>query len=217
VELSEGQNTLIKLQIDALRRAGPRPFGWATDTLGPVPVMLGSESWELGLRSGVRAALTRSRMQPRSLGLYYGEFFQLSAPLAEVTTDWGGGGWYAAASVSDKPGAAWELGRAERRDDAIARRDWTAAGAEGGDGPAARGPFGRGSMDVVVNGEPRRVDVMSYRHHRAFSFDVGDANVKVVMRHAFTPMPHFGPVTNLEPYFSGWRRHLEELAGLRTA
>ena len=205
---------MIKLRIGSLRRSAPRPFGLTADTLGPVPVMLGSESWELGIRSGLRTVLTRSRIQPRSLGLRYGEFFQLSAPLAEVTTRWDGGGWYSAAAESDRPASAWELGRAEWRDGAIARRDWAALTASDDRGPEAEGPFGRASMDIVVADEPRQVDVVSYRHYQAFSFPAGQVNVKVVTRHAFTRTPHFEPVTDLEPYFSGWKRHFEELTEL---
>jgi hypothetical protein len=34
----------------------------------------------------------------------------LSAPLAEVTTHWDGGGWFSADPVSDHLGCEWELG-----------------------------------------------------------------------------------------------------------
>jgi hypothetical protein len=104
----------------------------------------------------------------------------LSAPLAEVTTHWDGGGWFSADPVSDHLGCEWELGRAERRDDAIARGDWLALAADGNDAPEPPGPYEQASMEIVVDGEPQRVAAVSYRHYQAFSFLVGQVNVTVV-------------------------------------
>jgi hypothetical protein len=63
---------MIQWRIAGLRQLAVRPLGLTADAHGPVPVMLGSESRELGIRSGLRAVVTRSPKQPGSLGLYYG-------------------------------------------------------------------------------------------------------------------------------------------------
>jgi hypothetical protein len=147
----------------------------------------------------------------------YGDYFDLAKPLVEVTTHWDGRSW----SIPSKPAGvpastwegipppAWELGEAERRDDVIARQDWKALGYP--QRIPAEGPFSHGSMQIVVGGSPRVVDVVSHKHYMAFSFERDDAIVTVVSRHPLPEMPHFDPVTDLEIFFAGYTRSLEEL------
>jgi hypothetical protein len=159
--------------------------------------------------SGLRATVTRSLIPVDSLSLVYGDYFNLSAPLVEVTTSFHSVGWPGGAMPSDRPAPAQELGRAESRDAAIAREAWTALSADQETGPA--GPFTSGSQEIVVGGDRRSVPVVSCRHYHALSFQAATTGVTVVSRHQFPDLPRFAWVDDLEPYFSGWVRHVSEL------
>jgi hypothetical protein len=74
------------------------------------------------------------------------------------------------------------------------------------------GPFRRGKMDIIVCGTRRKVPVVSYRHYQALSFSDVTTPVTVVSRHPLPELPEFNWVTDLEPYFAGYRRHLHEKA-----
>jgi len=130
-----------------------------------------------GLASALRAVLTGSPLPLDSMSLMYGDFFDLSAPLAEVTTHFRGCGWPGGAPPSDRPASAWELGSAERRDAAIARRAWTALSA--GQESEPDGPFIHGSMDIVACGIRHSVPVASYLNYHALSFREGTTGVTV--------------------------------------
>lgn len=204
-------------RVSRLRRISPAPFGLTGDRERQ-PLTLGSESASAGPVEEIGAAITGSAVPLDSLSLMYGDYLDLSKPLVEVTTHWDGRGWFTPGKPPGVPSSAWELipssawdlGDAERRDDAIARQDWKALGY-----PRripAEGPFAPGSAEVVVCGSPREVPVVSYKHYVALSFSAGDAIVTVVSRHRLPEMPRFDPVTDLEIFFAGYTRSLQELA-----
>lgn len=100
------------------------------------------------------------------------------------------------------------MGSAVHRDQAIARGDWTLAG---GDAEPADGPFDPGSIDIVISGTASRVAAVSFRHYLALSFTAQDAEVTVISRHPLPELPHFDPVTDLQPFCSGWARFTEDV------
>jgi hypothetical protein len=160
--------------------------------------------------SSLRAALPRSPVPLDSMSLLYGDYFDVTTPLAEVTTIYNGPDWPNAAPRSRRPAPAWALGEAEWRDDKIARGDWNSRSPAQESMPA--GPFRRGNMDIIVCGTPRRVPVVSYRHYQALSFSDETTTATVVSRHPLPDLPQFNWVTDLEPYFAGYSQHLHELA-----
>lgn len=206
----------VRWRVSRLRRISPRPFGLTEDPDRP-PLSLGSESASAGPIEEISAALSHSAVRLDRLSLLYGDYFDVARPLVEVTTHWDGRGWFTPRKPPSVPSstweqispAAWELGEAERRDDAIARQDWKALGYP--QRIAAEGPFQPSSMEIVVSGSPRAVDVVTYKHYVAFSFAEGEATVTVVSRHPLPAMPHFGPVADLDIFFAGYSQFLDEL------
>ena len=204
-------------RISRLRRVNPQPFGLTGDPERP-PLTLGSESASAGPVEEIGAAITHSAVRLDRLSLMYGDYFDVARPLVEVTTHWDGRSWLTPSKPSDVPSSAWEeipppaweLGDAERRDGAIARQDWKALGYP--QRIPAEGPFSHGTMEIVVTGSPRVVDVVSYKHYMALSFERDDAVMTVVSRHPLPEMPHFDRVTDLEAFFAGYTQSLEDLA-----
>jgi len=121
----------------------------------------------------------------------------LGAPLAEVTTHWDGEGWNDPDVPGHQPGA-WELGAAERRDDAIGRHDWTPMSWRY-DEPGPGGPFEHGQLAIAVSGREQTVPLLRYRHYQAFSFQADKVTVTVVSRRPQDGMPRFEQVKDLEP------------------
>jgi hypothetical protein len=190
----------IQFRNSRLRRSTAQPFG-LTGTDGPV--MLGDESSSTGLIAEIGAALTHAPVTLDSISLLYGDCLDLSAPLVEVITRWD----RSQRVADDLPQFARELGRAARRDEAIAREDWKAIG--GHWAKPADGPFVPGSADIIVSGNRSQVPTVSYRHYLTLSFQAEDVAVTVVGRHPLPDLPCFDMVTNLEPFCSGWVRFIE--------
>jgi hypothetical protein len=214
-----GREAYIEWRISGLRRRGLRVIGLEHEGSQPTPVSLGSDrvhthidlgslSRPLDVVSGLDAALTRSPVPLDSMSLLRGDYFDVTAALAEVTTIYDGPDWPNAAARSRRPAAAWALGRAEWRDDQIARGDWSSF--PPGQESMPDGPFRRSKMDIIVCGTERRVPVVSYRNYQALSFSDGNTSVTVVSRHPLPALPQFSWVTDLEPYFAGYRRLTHE-------
>jgi hypothetical protein len=207
----------VSWRVSRLRRVDPRPFGLSADAARP-PLTLGSESASAGLLKELAAAVTQSAIPLDSLGLIYGDVFDPAKALVEVTTYWDGRDWFTPARPGEVPASewqripssAWELGDAERRDGAIARQDWKTLGYP--ERIPADGPFSQENAEILVGGSPRTVPVVIYKHYSALSFTVGETIVTVVSRHPLPARPRFDPVTDLEPFFTGYARSLDELA-----
>jgi len=207
----------VSWRVSRLRRVDPRPFGLSADAARP-PLTLGSESASAGLLKELAAAVTQSAIPLDSLGLIYGDVFDPAKALVEVTTHWDGRDWFTPARPGEVPASewqripssAWELGDAERRDGAIARQDWKTLGYP--ERIPADGPFSQENAEILVGGSPRTVPVVIYKHYSALSFTVGETIVTVVSRHPLPARPRFDPVTDLEPFFTGYARSLDELA-----
>jgi hypothetical protein len=198
---------MVRMRVSRLRRIGPRPFGLAADP-GRPPLMLGDESSSAGVITEARAALTSSAVPLDRISLLYGDYFDLSAPLVEVTTHWDGTAWSIAGLPRRYPEGARELGEAERRDAALASGNLRVAFS--GQRDPADGPFTHGSAEIVVGGKAFRVPTVSYRDYTATSFTAERLTVTVVSRHPLLALPRFDRVTDLEPFFEGYAHGLEE-------
>jgi hypothetical protein len=178
---------IARFRFPRLRRAAPRVLGLASPA-GYEPVMLRAEGWEGGRLTEV--------------ALSYGRLLDVTAPLVEVTTHLDGGG--------DLPSREVDILQRERQDAAITRHDWEAIENEAGgvddEDAAARLAISDQYLDVLVDGEPRTVSVLSYRHFRALRLSYDNATVRVVSRHGTPELPRFELVTDLEPYFRGYAR-----------
>lgn len=206
----------VNWRVSRLRRVSRPAFGLSAGPAWP-PLTLGSESASTGLLAEIGAAITQSAVALDSLGLIYGDYFDLAQPLVEVTTHWDGRDWFTPARPAAVPAAewaripppAWELGDAERRDNAIARQEWAALGYP--ERIPADGPFTQETTEILVGGAPRLVPVVSYQHYSALSFAADDMIVTVLSRHPLPPRPRFELVADLEPFFAGYARSLDEL------
>lgn len=197
----------VRFRISRLRRITSRPFGLTT---AGTAVMLGDESSSAGLAAEIRAALTRAPVRLDSISLLYGDCLDLSAPFVEVITRWDAGARRGdRAPGGDLPPLARELGRAVRRDEAVARGEWRPV-ADGHEEPAY-GPFDPGSIDIVISGTPLRAATVSFGRYQALSFPAQDAEVTVISRHPLPDLPRFDPVTDLGPFCSGWVTFMEEV------
>jgi hypothetical protein len=194
----------VRFRTSRLSRMTSCPFGL---TAADTAVMLGDESSSMSLGEEIRAAVTHAPVRLDSISLLYGDYLDLSAPLVEVITRWAGSTRRGdRRPAGNLPPYARELGSAAHRDEAIARGDWTL---EGGDAEPADGPFDPGTSDIVISGTPTRVAAVSFRHYLALSFTAQDAEVTVISRHPLPGLPHFDPVTDLQPFCSGWATFME--------
>jgi hypothetical protein len=169
--------------------------------------MLGDESSSASMITAARAALTDARVPLDRLSLLYGNYFDLSTPLVEVTTHWDGRGWLTPLPPV-YPEGAWELGQAERRDAALASGNLKAM--HSSQQHPADGPFTRGTTQIVAGGDASQVATVSYREYTALSFTAQGLMVTVVSRHPLPPSPRFDLITDLEPFFEGYARGIQE-------
>jgi hypothetical protein len=196
----------VRMRLSRLRRISPQPFGLTADPARP-PLMLGDESSSASMITEAGAALTGSRVRLDRISLLYGHYFDLSAPLVEVTTHWDGRGWLEHLPPG-YPEGAWELGQAERRDAAIANGNVRAM--HSSQRHPAGGPFARGTIEIMVGGDAAQVATVSYRDHTAFSFTARGLTVTVVSRHPLPPSSRFDLIADLEPFFEGYARGADE-------
>jgi hypothetical protein len=202
-----------EIHIDAASGLQNVVSGLQAMATGLENVATGLEEVASGLQdvaSSLRAALPHSPVPLDSMSLLYGDYFDVTALLTEVTTIYHGPDWPNAVAGSRRPAPAWALGQAEWRDDQIGRGASDSFPLRQESRPD--GPFRRGKMDIIVCGTRRRVPVVSYRHYQALSFSDGTITATVVSRHSLPELPQFDWVTDLEPYFAGYRRHLHERA-----
>ena len=197
----------VRMRLSRLRRISPRPFGLTADPERP-PLTLGDESSSTGMITETLAALTGSRVPLDKISLLYGNYFDLSAPLVEVSTHWDGRGWLTTPVPPGYPEGAWELGRAEQRDAALASGNLRAALSP--QHHPADGPFTRGTMEIVVAGDVSQVATVSFRDYTALSFTAQGLTMTVVSRHPLPASPRFDLVTDLEPFFEGYAREIQE-------
>jgi hypothetical protein len=195
------------VRLSRLRRISPQPFGLTADPQRP-PLMLGDESSSTGMITETLAAITGSRVPLDKISLLYGNYFDLSAPLVEVTTHWDGKGWLTTPVPPGYPEGAWELGQAERRDAALASGNLRAALSS--QRHPAGGPFTRGTTEIVAGGDASQVATVSYQNYTALSFTAQGLTVTVVSRHPLPPSPRFDLITDLEPFFEGYARESHE-------
>ena len=170
-----------------LRHANPMPFGLSSPAV--YPAML-------------RSAGQHELRSFSSVALSYGRQLNAAGQLIDVETCFARRDCYL-------PELEETITRAELRDQAWARRDWTAEPDVFGPVPYVHVPasgFERSNRSVLVAGQERQVPVT--RHHRceAVRFTHDSMVVTAVARLGFPDRPQFELVTNLEPYLAEHRR-----------
>jgi hypothetical protein len=172
-----------------LRRARPQPFGLSSPAA--YPAML-------------RSAGQRELRRFSSVALSYGRPLTAAGQLIEVETCFAEGDCFL-------PALEETIIRAEMRDEAWARHDWTAEPDVFGPIPDVHVPAGgfeRHDRVVMVAGQERQLGVT--RHHRceALRFTYESMVVTAVARLGFPDRPQFELVTDLEPYLAEHRRFI---------
>lgn len=177
-----------QLRFLKLRRANPHPFGLAGSP-ELAPKMLGDESW-----SGSHSVSW--------ITLSYGNMLDTSSQLIEVSTCMSEADCYLAPLENI-------IMRAEQRDNAIRRHDWsniTAVFEPDRILSAPSGPFSRSNRNIVINGENSIAEVVSYKDYESLRFRRGQEVVTAVSRHRLPEPLHFETVNDLKPYFDGLTR-----------
>jgi len=172
-----------------LRRARPQPFGLSSPPVYP--------------------AMFRSAGQGQpgrfsSVVLSYGRPLTSDGQLIEVETCF-------AEPDCFLPALEETITRAELRDRAWARRDWTAEPSVFAPVPGVHVPAGGFQRDehvVVVAGQERQVPVTRHQGCEALRFAHDSKVVTVVARLGFPDRPQFELVNDLEPYLAEHRRFI---------
>ena len=171
-----------------LRRARPQPFGLSSPTVCPAMLQSAGQS-ELGSFS--------------SLVLSYGQPLTAAGQLIEVETCFAGECFL--------PELEETITRAGLRDQAWARRAWTAEPSVFGPAPEVHFPasgFERDERSVLVAGQERQVPVTLHHRCEALRFTHDSLVVTAVARLGFPDGPQFELVTDLEPYLAEHRRFI---------
>jgi hypothetical protein len=111
----------------------------------------------------------------------------------------------------DMPALEETITRAELRDDAWAREDWEGEPPVFGTIPEVQVPsdgFDRQERAVVVDGQERRLPVVSRGRYEALRFVHDSMVVTAVARLGFPERPAFDVVGSLEPYLAEHRRFI---------
>lgn len=168
-----------------LRRADPPPLGLASPPLRPL--ILGGESWD---RHGLL-----------HVTLVHGDPLDDSAPLVETTTRY--------RDLTDLA-PEQDLGELAHRDAAVSRRDWRTFYLHdtGADPP---GPVTFSSADILIEGEPCAVTVLTHGNYQAASFARNGVAGTVASRHCAINQLSLARVPAIEPYLDGYRALLRQL------
>jgi hypothetical protein len=172
-----------------LRRARPQPFGLSSPAVRPAMLRSAGQS---ELRSFTSVVLS------------YGRPLSAAGQLIEVETCFAPSECYSAELEEI-------ITRAELRDEAWARRDWTAEPPVFGPAPDVDVPangFERDERIVVVAGQQRHVPVSLHQRCEALRFTHDSVAVTAVARLGFPDKPQFELVTDMEPYLAQRRRFI---------
>jgi hypothetical protein len=170
-----------------LRRARPQPVGLSSPAV--YPAML-------------RSARQSELRSFTSVVLSYGRPLTAAGQLIEVETCF-------AETEYFSPELEETITRAELRDQAWARRDWTAEPPVFGPAPDVHVPatgFEHDERIVLVAGQERQVPVTLHHRCEALRFTHDSMAVTAVARLGFPDRPQFELVTDLEPYLAEHRR-----------
>jgi hypothetical protein len=181
----------MKMEARWLRRANPRPFGFAPGSAHPVPMRLGHAHGAGTLSSGA-ASLLGLRAPVHTMSVTYGDVAAALAPAAEIVTDFH-------RDYQDRDLAAALLRTAAR---------WTgrpdAPEAVDADGAASSPGLMRETVDVVISGRRRPVSVLRLGEFSAFQAGEAGALVTVLARQLGAELPGLARLglADLEPVLS---------------
>jgi hypothetical protein len=176
---------VMKMQARWLRRARPRPFGFAHGSAHPAPAQLG-EAHGAGTLSSGAASLLGLRTAVHTMSVSYGDPADPHAPAAVIISDFHRD--YQDRDPKDallETAAEWNA-RAEAPDAAGA--DEQASG--------SRPEVTTAEIDVVVSGRRRPISLLRLGEFSAFQVGEEGALVTVLARHM---APKFPDIVRLRP------------------
>jgi hypothetical protein len=181
----------MKLEARWLRRAQPRPFGFAPDSPHPAPERIGKAHGAGTVSSGL-ATVLGFRAPVWAMSILYGDAADPSAPLAEIT------------SLFHRELQDRDL-KDELIDGASEWRRWAAepdavAGAARAVGTQAE--VTSGTIEVVISGARRAVPMLRQGEMSAFEVRHGKVLVTVLARHMGPEFPEIVRLADLEPMLS---------------
>lgn len=182
---------VMKLEARWLRRARPRPFGFAPDSAHPTPERIGNTHGAGTVSSGPVTMLGLGGAV-WTMSILYGDAADPSAPLAEIT------------SLFHRKLQGRDLEDA-LIDGASEWRRWAAAldavaGAVQAGG--TRAEVTSGTVEVVVSGTRRVVPILRLGEMSAFEVRHEKVLVTVLARHMAPEFPEIVRLTDLEPMLS---------------
>lgn len=181
----------MKMEARWLRRARPRPFGFASGSAHPAPGRIGEAHGAGTLSSGV-ATMLGFRTAVQTMSIRYGDAADPRAPAAEIISDFHRD--YHDRDLEDELlDAAGKWARPADAPDAVA-----------GDGRVsdARPEVTPATIDVVVSGRRRRVSMLRLGEFSAFQVRHEGVLVTVLTRHTGPQLPDIVRLTDLEPMLS---------------
>lgn len=180
-----------KMKARWLRRARPRPFGFAPGSAHPEPGRIRQAHGAGTLSSGVATALG-FRTAVWTMSIRYGDAADPAAPAAEITSDFH-------PEYQDR-----DLEEALRHAAAAWAERAGAPGAVARDGQAGdtRTEVTSATIDVVVSGRRRPASVLRLGEFSAFQVGEDGVLVTVRARHMGLRFPDIVRLTDLEPMLS---------------
>lgn len=178
----------MKMEARWLRRARPRPFGFAPGGAHPGPGRIG-EAYGAGTLSSGVATMLGFRTAVHTMSIYYGEATDPRAPAAKIISDFH-------RDYHDRDLEEELLHVAGK---------WAApADAAAGDGRAddARPKVTSDTIDVVVSGRRRPVPILRLGEFSAFQLGDEGVLVTVLARHLGPQIPGIVRLTDTEPMLS---------------
>jgi hypothetical protein len=177
---------MMKVKARCLRRARPRPFGFAPGSAHPVPPRIGEAHGSGTVSSGVATALGL-RTAVWTMTIIYGDAANPSAPAARIVSDFH-------REYQDRDLEDTLLDRPTRwpgRTEAAAPARGQVSG--------ARPEFTSETLDVAVSGRRHSVPMLVLGEFSAFQIRDQGVLVTVRARHMGPAFPEIVSLTDLEP------------------
>jgi hypothetical protein len=178
----------MKMQARWLRRARPRPFGFAPGSMHPVPARI-DDAWGASTLSSGVATILGLRTAVYTMSISYGDRDDPRAPAALIISDFHRD--YQDRDLED------ELRHSASRWGSPAR-----APDPGPEDSGTRPDIISVSIDVTVTSSRRPLSLLRLREFSAFQFREGSVLVTVLARHLEPQFPGIVRLTDLEPLLS---------------
>lgn len=185
----------MKMQARWLRRARPRPFGFAPASAHPVPEWI-DEAYGAGTLSSGVATILGLRTAVHTMSVCYGDSADPLAPAAAIVSDFHQD-YQDRDLAQELQDAAGRWGRGAEAPDVAA---------DNGEADVLRPDVTSITIDVVVSGRSRPVSMLRLRDFSAFQLRDGGVLVTVLARHMGPQFPDIVRLTDLEPMLSALER-----------